>query len=150
MGIKDKVKRASKIFTSDSKENLTEVTADASPSETKEATATEGEVAEPEAVPETEAVADEPVATEATEPVEATEATETTETPAEATETVEPTVADEAEPVAEEAANAEPETDKGEDAIAEVKKSSTTKEVKKTDFFKKLLLKFKKTPAATA
>lgn len=148
MGIKDKVRRASKIFTSDSKENLTETTApEAAASESGEVPS-EGAVAEPETTPQTDVVTDAVDATAAETVEDAADApTETAaevpadiaaaEVPAETTEGAEATEATEGT------------TAKGEDAIKEVKKSAGAKE-KKSDFFKKLLLKFKKTPSTTA
>lgn len=139
MGIKDKVRRASKIFTSDSKENLTETTApEATASETGEIPS-EGAVAEPETTPQTDMVTD-PVDATGVETVDdaADSPTEpAAEVPAETTEGAEATEATEGT------------TAKGEDAIKEVKKSAGAKE-KKSDFFKKLLLKFKKTPSTAA
>lgn len=122
MGIKDKVKRASKIFTSDSKENLTEVKA--------ESTTKEDGVSPEEA----------PAATEAEEAVGATE-TEPVADAAEATDAAETEgVTEIEEPVKE----AEPEV------AAEEKKEVAKEELKPTkkpDFFKKLLLKFKNVTA---
>lgn len=123
MGIKDKVKRASKIFTSDSKENLTEVTAEPT---------TQEDAVSPEEVP-VATEGEEAVGATETEPVaDAAEPTEATETEG-VTEIEEPVKDAEPEPAAEE--------DKKEVAKEELKPT------KKPDFFKRLLLKFKNVTA---
>lgn len=143
MGIKEKVRRASKIFSSDSKENLVDETA------AKETSTSEVNAPEAESVPE-------PETAEAAEEVVAEAETAEVAQPAEIEETVnaaESEVAAETEAVAEAETEAEAKAEAvaeeatpktGEDAIQEVKKSAETKEVKKNDFFKKLLLKFKR------
>lgn len=153
MSIKDKVRRASKIFTSDSKENITEVKPEV------EATATEVE-------PATEIAPVEAVAApvETAEPVAVEETTAVVAEPAEAvpvaeTEAVEPSkdITDEpaaADAVAKEAEPAVPAADAADAAVAETAEPAATpakvsKEPKKTDFFKKLLAKFNR-PANVA
>lgn len=150
MSIKDKVRRASKIFTSDSKENITEVKPEL------EATATEVEPAT-EITP-VEAVAN-PV--ETAEPVAVEETTAVVAEPAEAvpvaeTEAVEPSKDITDEPAATDAVakEAEPAVPAADAAAADTVEPAATpanvsKEPKKTDFFKKLLAKFNR-PANVA
>lgn len=150
MSIKDKVRRASKIFTSDSKENITEVKPEL------EATATEVEPAT-EITP-VEAVAN-PV--ETAEPVAVEETTAVVAEPAEAvpvaeTEAVEPSKDITDEPAAADAVakEAEPAVPAADAAAADTVEPAATpanvsKEPKKTDFFKKLLAKFNR-PANVA
>lgn len=129
MGIKDKVKRASKIFSSDSKDDLpVEVVPDVAPETETEVEAVE---ADAEVAPEAEV---EPVVAEVEPTVEAAE--------------VKPEEIVEAEP---EVAAEEIKTDevKGEEAKTEVAASSgTEKAVKKNDIFKRILLKFKKSTSS--
>lgn len=168
MGIKDKLKRTSKIFSSDSKENLS--APEAKEAVTKDAADIKDEVVDKaeegkktvedkvdEILPSKEAETVEEPAKEAETAEEPAKEAEAAEEPAKEAETAEPVKeAETAEPVKEAEAEAESPIDtvkeKGEDAKAAIKQDAekVQKAGKKNDIFKKLLSKFKKPSSSTS